>query len=73
MNRRSFFSFLPLAPAVAGAAIISEAQAKETPVDGNRGTIQLRTAHGNVNMAVGRDGNLWLKTATGNWKRVVTE
>ena len=29
------------------------------------------TAH--VTMSVGRDGNLWLKTATGDWKRVVTE
>ncbi len=26
-----------------------------------------------VSMAVGQDGNLWLKTATGEWKRVVTE
>ena len=26
-----------------------------------------------VSMAVGNDGNLWLKTAKGDWKRVVTE
>lgn len=26
-----------------------------------------------VSMAVGNDGNLWLKTANGEWKRVVTE
>ncbi len=26
-----------------------------------------------VTMAVGQDGNLWLKSATGDWKRVVTE
>jgi hypothetical protein len=26
-----------------------------------------------VTMAVGRDGNLWLKSADGDWKRVVTE
>lgn len=26
-----------------------------------------------VSMAVGRDGNLWLKTEGDNWKRVVTE
>ena len=26
-----------------------------------------------VSMSVGEDGNLWLKTAHGQWKRVVTE
>ena len=26
-----------------------------------------------VSMTVGRDGNLWLKTEVGSWKRVVTE
>ena len=26
-----------------------------------------------VSMAVGKDGNLWLKTENGQWKRVVTE
>jgi len=26
-----------------------------------------------VSMAVGEDGNLWLKTAKGEWKKVVTE
>lgn len=26
-----------------------------------------------VSMAVGKDGNLWLKTEGGDWKRVVTE
>ena len=26
-----------------------------------------------VSMGVGEDGNLWLKTAKGEWKRVVTE
>lgn len=26
-----------------------------------------------VSMAVGNDGNLWLKKANGDWKRVVTE
>lgn len=26
-----------------------------------------------VSMSVGKDGNLWLKTANGDWKRVVTE
>jgi hypothetical protein len=26
-----------------------------------------------VSMAVGNDGNLWLKTAKGEWKKVVTE
>ena len=26
-----------------------------------------------VNMAVGKDGNLWLKKEDGQWKRIVTE
>jgi len=26
-----------------------------------------------VSMAVGEDGNLWLKNKNGNWKRIVTE
>ena len=29
--------------------------------------------HKRVAMAVGKDGNLWLKTENGKWKRVVTE
>ena len=29
--------------------------------------------HKQVAMAVGRDGNLWLKTEDGKWKRIVTE
>lgn len=73
MDRRSFFSFLPLAPAVVGASVVSEAQASEKPADSKYGTIQLRTGHGHVDMSIGRDGNLWLKTAKGQWKRVVTE
>ena len=31
------------------------------------------TEHKTVNMAVGKDGNLWIKTESGQWKRVVTE
>ena len=31
------------------------------------------TEHKQVAMAVGQDGNLWLKTEAGIWKRVVTE
>ena len=29
--------------------------------------------HKQVSMSVGEDGNLWIKTAYGQWKRVVTE
>ena len=31
------------------------------------------TEHKQVAMSVGQDGNLWLKTENGIWKRVVTE
>ena len=96
MNRRDLFGFLPIAPVLVAAAVVSESQVEEKPEDGSN---QLRimgmkknpitnrnndsvlyigqnlvpddTAH--VTMSVGRDGNLWLKTATGDWKRVVTE
>lgn len=95
MNRRSFFSFLPLGAVVVAAAVIEESQKEEKPADNNANTLRLmgmkknnkydpnaimyignphyevdNTTH--VTMAVGRDGNLWLKSATGDWKRVVT-
>jgi hypothetical protein len=98
MNRRKLFSFLPLAPVLAAAAVVTESQAEEKPADNNANTLRLMgmkkkskepyyndkaimylgnnyipddTTH--VTMAVGRDGNLWLKSADGDWKRVVTE
>jgi hypothetical protein len=97
MNRRDLFGFLPLAPVLVAAAVISESQAEEKPADNNANTLRLMgmkknkepyyndkaimylgnnyvpddTTH--VTMAVGRDGNLWLKSADGDWKRVVTE
>lgn len=43
---------------------------------GNVGDIQFfqdkYTEHKKVNISVGRDGNLWVKTQDGAWKRVVT-
>lgn len=99
MNRRDLFGFLPIAPVLVAAAVVSESQAEEKPADNNANTLRLmgmkknkepyhnpnaimylgvspdyvvdHTTH--VTMAVGRDGNLWLKTAEGDWKRVVTE
>lgn len=97
MNRRKLFSFLPLAPVLASAVVIREAQAEEKPAEGNLNQLRLMgmkknkdlyhnpnaimylggnyvpddTTH--VTMAVGRDGNLWIKSADGDWKRVVTE
>ena len=100
MDRRAFFSFLPLAPVLAAAAVVTESQAGEKPADNNANTLRLmgmkkRTnqpydnrkammflgetpryivdENTHVTMAVGRDGNLWLKSAEGDWKRVVTE
>ena len=98
MNRRKFFSFLPLAPVLVAAAVVSESQAEDKPADENANTLRLMgmkkstkepyynhnaimylgkpyevddTTH--VTMAVGQDGNLWLKSVDGDWKRVVTE
>lgn len=101
MNRRKLFSFLPMAPVLVAAAVVTESQAEEKPADNNANTLRLMGMKKNTNqpyndrsammflgpsapkyvvddnthvtMAVGRDGNLWLKTADGDWKRVVTE
>ena len=93
MNRRDLFGFLPIAPVLVAAAVVSESQAEEKPEhDNNTLRLQSMKPIDNINseseyiarqyfpdetrhvtMAVGRDGNLWLKSATGDWKRVVTE
>ena len=72
MNRRDFFPFLSLAPVLAAAAVVTESQAEEKP-ENNKQLLTLNLNNKNLHMSVGRDGNLWLKTATGDWKRVVTE
>ena len=45
------------------------------PVDNNKIMFYDNTyeEYKKVSMAVGRDGNLWLKTENGVWKRIVTE
>lgn len=73
MNRRKLFSFLPLAPVLASAVVIREAQASEKPEDSMFHTLRLNTSNKSVNLSVGRDGNLWIKSDTSDWKRVVTE
>ena len=72
MNRRKLFSFLPLTPVLASAVIIKEAQADEKPA-GDRQLLTLNLNEKYLHMSVGKDGNLWLKTEKGDWKRVVTE
>jgi hypothetical protein len=37
------------------------------------GTSTSHDPHKQVSMSVGEDGHLWIKTAYGQWKRVVTE
>lgn len=48
---------------------------KPKPVDNNKFMFYTDgyEEYKQVSMAVGRDGNLWLKTEQGEWKRVVTE
>lgn len=72
MNRRKLFSFLPLAPVLASAVVIKEAQADEKP-ESDRNILSLHVNNKYLNMSVGKDGNLWLKPDGGDWKRVVTE
>jgi hypothetical protein len=93
MNRRSFFTFLPVAPValVAEGARASTNEGAPIPtavqiiLSGNKKPNPNRypTSLGfnmsdadpdkNLSMAVGDDGNLWLKTKNGEWKKVVTE
>lgn len=74
MNRRKLFSFLPLAPVLASAVIIKEAQADEKPA-GNKQLLTLNLNNKYLHMSVGKDGNLWVKPEGegADWKRVVTE
>lgn len=48
---------------------------KPKPVDNNEFMFYTDSyeEYKQVSMAVGRDGNLWLKTEQNEWKRVVTE
>ena len=41
MNRRKLFAFLPMAPVLAAAAVITESQAEEKPADNNANTLRL--------------------------------
>ena len=72
MNRRKLFSFLPLAPVLASAALIKEAQADEKPSD-DKQLLSLNINNKYLHMSIGNDGNLWLKAANNDWKRVITE
>lgn len=73
MNRRKFFRFLPVAPVIAGAVLVKEAQADEGPEEKHNNLIELRAGKGSIKLSVGRDGNLWIKPRDEDWKRVVTE
>ena len=97
MDRRKFFSFLPLGAVVAGAAILSESNKDEKP-SGDRGLLSLHSYDDTpkerfrigsdhsfmitpinqnpsnaVDLSVGKDGKLWLRSSGEDWKRVVTE
>ena len=55
--------------------IQSGTKLKPKPVDNNKFMFYTDSyeEYKQVSMAVGRDGNLWLKSEDGIWKRVVTE
>lgn len=98
MNKRDFFKFLAVAPAVLPAAAIAKAREGDEPIsesvklvlhgikkrDGEMmrltsggsisiGSMPIQDPEKQVGMAVGNDGHLWLKTKSGEWRRVVTE
>ena len=70
MDRRSFFSFLPIAPVVVAAAVVSESSKDDTPEDKNHLVLHANNRY--VTFGVGRDGNLWIKPHDDNWKKVAT-
>lgn len=97
MDRRAFFSFLPLAPVIAGAALAEEAN-KDYKPSGPVPTLSLQQANWRtdgkermrvgsngltfqptwsemerVDLSVGKDGKLWIRSVGEDWKRVVTE
>ena len=76
MDRRAFFSFLPLAPVIAGAAIAEESN-KDLKPTGSVPTLSLHQStkwNGNrVDLSIGKDGKLWIRSTGEDWKRVVTE
>lgn len=98
MNRRKFFSFLPVAPVIAGAALAEEAN-KDYKPSGPVPTLSLQQANWKtdgrermrvdnnnkltiqptwsemerVDLSVGKDGKLWIRSVGEDWKRVVTE
>ena len=88
MNRRGLFGAFALSPFIAINAIAKERPTGEPDSEQTRivinGTKKSEpTVFGKfhadydpnkqVTMSVGEDGHLWLKTANGQWKRVVTE
>ena len=88
MNRRSFFKFLPVAPlalVTEGARAVSADGQPDASVhlqlnaykkiENRPGVFNIRQPDvtRSVFMSVGQDGNLWLKTAKSEWKKVVTE
>ena len=95
MDRRKFFSFLPLGAVVAGAAIVAASNKDEKPTKNllslhsydDTPTERYRLGQNDsfmispinqkplnaVDLSVGKDGKLWLRSNGEDWKRVVTE
>jgi hypothetical protein len=89
MNRRSFFKFLPVAPVVliiegARAATVDQAPDHNimtlTPLkksdykpDSLRYWMSENDMSRELNISVGQDGKLWIRSKNDVWKRVLTE
>lgn len=76
MDRRAFFSFLPLAPVLAGAAIAEESN-KDSKPNGTVPTLSLYKDNmwggDKLDLTIGKDSKLWIRSTGEDWKRVVTE
>lgn len=79
MNKRDFFKFLAVSPIAIPVTAIAMAREGDEP-ERNLLTLQMQkalwrpeTSDPQLDMSIGRDGELWVRSRGGEWKRVVTE
>ena len=81
MNRRDIFKMMGLSPVILPAVVYAQSKEGNEP---ERNILTLQTMNGlglwennepnmRVDMSIGKDGHLWLKSDKDQWKRVVTE
>lgn len=79
MNKRNFFKFLAVSPIAIPVTAIAMAREGDEPKR-NLLTLQMQndlwrvsSNDPRVDMSIGKDGQLWIRSSGEQWKRVVTE